>query len=266
MSNNGKKSLRKNLPASREDADAASDGIVEGRNPVIEAIRAGKKIDKLYVPSETHDSSLRYIISKAREAGAAIIETDRRKLDQMSVTRAHQGVIAIIPVREYASYGDVLTKIREKGKVPFFVVCDHITDPNNLGAIIRTAEAAGADAVVIPKRRSAGLTASVAKASAGALEHMDVVQVANISSFLRTLKEDGIWVFGTAMESGKTIYEADFTLPAAIVVGSEGEGISRPALAECDFTVSVPMMGSISSLNASAAAAVVLYEVVRQEK
>jgi len=266
MRNSGRNRFNKNLPVSSEDAEAMSDGIVEGRNPVLEAIRAGRKIDKLYVPSETHDSSLRYIIAKAREMGAAIIETDRKKLDQMSVTRAHQGVIATIPVREYVSYGDVLSNIREKGKVPFFVVCDHITDPNNLGAIIRTAEAAGADAIVIPKRRSAGLTATVAKASAGALEHMNVVQVANISSFLRTLKDDGIWIFGTAMEGERTIYEADFTLPAAIVIGSEGEGISRPALAECDFIASIPMMGSITSLNASAAAAVVLYEAVRQRK
>jgi 23S rRNA (guanosine2251-2'-O)-methyltransferase len=172
----------------------------------------------------------------------------------------------MIPVREYASFEDVLKAVKESGKTPFFVVCDHITDPNNLGAIIRTTEAAGADAVVIPKRRSAGLTATVAKASAGAIEHMKVIKVANISSFLRSLKDEGIWVFGTAMEGEKTIYEVDFTIPAAVVIGSEGEGISRPALAECDFIASIPMMGAITSLNASAAAAVVLYEAVRQRK
>jgi 23S rRNA (guanosine2251-2'-O)-methyltransferase len=247
-----------------EPAEAMPDGIVEGRNPVLEAIKAGNKIDRLYVLAKSQDPSLRFIISKARENGAAIIETDRKKLDQMSITRAHQGVIATIPVREYATYGDVLGKIREAGKVPLFVICDHISDPNNLGAIIRTAEAAGADAVVIPKRRSSGLTAAVAKASSGALEHMDVIRVANIPSFLRSLKEDGIWIFGMSADGEKPVYEADLTLPTAIVVGSEGEGISRIVLSECDFVISIPMMGSVTSLNASAAAAVVLYEAVRQ--
>lgn len=266
MKNDRNNRFRKNLPVPEEDAETLSDGIVEGRNPVLEAIKAGRRIDKLYVPAETHDASLRFIIAKARETGAAVIETDRKKLDAMSVTRAHQGVIAIIPVREYASLEAVMEAIKAGGKTPFFVVCDHITDPNNLGAIIRTAEAAGADAVVIPKRRSAGMTATVAKASAGAVEHMKVVKVANIASFLRSLKDEGIWVFGTALEGGKTIYEVDFNMPAAVVIGSEGEGISRPVLAECDFVASIPMLGKMTSLNASAAAAVVMYEAVRQRK
>ncbi|MGI6578248.1 MAG: 23S rRNA (guanosine(2251)-2'-O)-methyltransferase RlmB [Eubacteriales bacterium] len=246
------------------DPEVAADGVVEGRNPVMEALKAGRKVDKLFVIEGSRSALIQEIISRARDTGAVIVETDRRRLDAMSVTRSHQGVIAFIPVREYSSIEEVLETVRNTGKTPLLVVCDHIEDPNNLGAIIRTAEASGADAVVIPKRRSAGLTATVSKASAGALEHMKVIKVSNIANFLRKIKQYGIWVFGMSMDGDKTIYEADFTLPAAIVVGSEGEGISNTALKECDFLTSIPMVGAVSSLNASAAAAVVLYEAVRQ--
>ncbi len=249
-----------------DELETQSDGIVEGRNPVLEAIKAGRKIDKLFVPAEDHDSSLRYIISKARDAGATIVETDRKRLDSMSVTRSHQGVIAQIPVREYTPLSDVLDSLKDGASPSLIVVCDHITDPNNLGAIIRTCDATGVHAVIIPKRRSAGLTATVAKASAGALEHVKIVQVSNIAYTLRTLKDNGLWVFGATGEGDKEIYDVDFTMPAAVVIGSEGDGISRPALAECDFIASIPMLGKISSLNASVAAAIVLYEAVRQRR
>lgn len=247
-----------------ERGDASADGIIEGRNSVMEALKAGRKIDKLFVIQDSKSSLLREIIRKAKETGAIIVETDRKKLDKMSLTRAHQGVIAWTPVREYSSIEEVYESNRKSGKALLIVVCDHIEDPNNLGAIIRTAEASGADAVVIPKRRSAGLTAAVSKASAGALEHMKVVRIPNIAGFLRKLKQDGVWVFGLDMGGGKTIYDVDFTLPSAIVVGSEGEGISRLVLSECDFVTSIPINGSVSSLNASTATAVVLYEAVRQ--
>lgn len=253
----------KNISA---EPESIPDGVVEGRNPVLEAIRAGRKIDKLYVPAEDVDSSLRYIIAKARESGASIVEIDRRRLDAMSITRAHQGVIAQIPVREYTPLQEILDNLKAGSSPALLVVCDHITDPNNLGAILRTCDAVGCDAVVIPKRRSAGLTATVAKASAGAIEHVRVAQVANIATTLRQLKKEGFWIFGTAGTAEKSLYEMDFTIPTAVVIGSEGEGISRPALDECDFVASIPMFGRIESLNASAAAAVVLYEAVRQRR
>ncbi len=245
------------------DFETGADGIIEGRNPVTEAIKAGRKIDKLYVSKDGQDSALRHLIAQARNDGASIIEVDRKKLDQMSLTRAHQGVIATMPVREYADIDDILTGI-EPGKIPLIIVCDKITDPNNLGAIIRTAEVAGADAVVIPKRRSAGLTATVAKASAGAVEHIPVAKVSNITAFLKKLKEEGFWIFGAAGGEDTGIYDVDMTVPAAIVIGSEGDGISRLVMNECDYLVSIPMFGKIDSLNASAAAAIIIYEAVRQ--
>ncbi|MGI6040114.1 MAG: 23S rRNA (guanosine(2251)-2'-O)-methyltransferase RlmB [Eubacteriales bacterium] len=247
-----------------EKGDVSADGIIEGRNPVIEALKAGRKIDKLFVIQDTKSSLMREIVNRAKESGAVIVETDRKRLDKMSVTRAHQGVIAYTPIREYSTIEEVYESSRSKDKPLLLIVCDHIEDPNNLGAIIRTAEASGADAVIIPKRRSAGLTAAVSKASAGALEHMKIVRVSNIAGFLRKIKQDGVWIFGLDMDGDRTIYNADFTLPAAIVVGSEGAGISRTALSECDFITSIPIIGTVSSLNASTATAIVLYEALRQ--
>mgnify|MGYP003900694369 FL=1 len=258
------KEYRNRRESRNNEPQAEADGIVEGRNPVMEALKAGRKIDKLFILEGARGESIQEIVRRAKQAGAVIVETDRKRLDAMSITRAHQGVIAFIPVREYSTIEEVLEEANEKGKAPLLVVCDHIEDPNNLGAIIRTAEASGADAVVIPKRRSAGLTATVSKASAGALEHMKVIKVSNIANFLREIKKYGIWVFGMTMEGSKLIYEADFKLPSAVVVGSEGKGISNTVLDECDFLISIPMKGAVSSLNASAAAAVVLYEAVRQ--
>jgi 23S rRNA (guanosine2251-2'-O)-methyltransferase len=182
----------------------------------------------------------------------------------MSRTHAHQGVIAQCAVREYAAVEDILQRAAERGEAPLIVVCDELSDPHNLGAVIRTAEAAGAHGVIIPKRRSAGLTAVVAKTSAGAVAHLPVARVPNIPSLLRELKEQGIWIYGTAADGTKTLYEADLRGPAAIVIGNEGEGMGRLVAQSCDFTVSIPMRGKISSLNASAAAAVLLYEAVRQ--
>jgi len=250
---------RKPDPALEEDSPA--DGIAEGKNPVLEAIKAGRKIDKLYIAAESRDNTLRFIAAKAKETGAVVIETERERLDAMSVTRAHQGVIAVMPVREYTELEALLSACKNPA---LLVICDGITDPNNLGAIIRTAETAGADGVIIPKRRSAGLTAAVAKASAGAVEYMKVARVTNISALLRELKERGFWIFGAAGESAQSIYNSDFTSPSAIVIGSEGEGVSRVVLENCDFRIAIPMFGSVSSLNASNAAAVILYEAVRQ--
>ena len=244
--------------------DFAEDGKIEGRNAVTEALRSGRKLDKVYVAKGETDSALAFIASSARAAGAVVVEADRHKLDKMSVTGAHQGVIAIEAAKAYATVEEILAIAQQRGEAPFVVVCDEISDPHNLGAIIRTAETAGAHGVIIPKRRSAGVTAIVAKTSAGAVEHMAVARVANLTAALKTLKENGLWIYGTAAEGSSDLWQTDFTGPVALVIGSEGEGMSRLVQENCDFLVNIPMRGKISSLNASAAAAVVLYEVVRQ--
>ena len=248
----------------RKTIEAEADGLIEGRNAVIEALRAGTAIDKVYIARGETDATLGHIAASARDRGVVVVECDRRKLDGMSRTHSHQGVIALAAVREYASVDDILNAAREKGEPPLIVVCDELSDPHNLGAVIRTAECAGAHGVIIPKRRSAGLTAIVAKTSAGAVSYMPVARVANIPSLLKDLKKQGIWVFGTAAEGTTRLYDADLKGPAAIVIGSEGDGMSRLVAENCDFLVSIPMRGRISSLNASAAAAILLYEAVRQ--
>ncbi len=248
----------------RDGLTAGADGIIEGRNAVIEALRAGTVIDKIYLQKGETDRTLGHIASRARSAGAVVVEADRRKLDAMSRTHAHQGVIALAAVREYAGVEDILRAAEERGEPPLIVVCDEISDPQNLGAIIRTAECAGAHGVIIPKRRSAGLTAIVAKTSAGAVAHVPVARVPNIPSLLKDLKKQGVWIFGTAADGNTALYDADLKGPAAIIIGSEGEGMTRLASENCDFLVSIPMRGKLSSLNASAAAAILLYEAVRQ--
>ncbi|MCI8812713.1 MAG: 23S rRNA (guanosine(2251)-2'-O)-methyltransferase RlmB [Oscillibacter sp.] len=248
----------------KDGLTAEADGIIEGRNAVIEALRAGTAVDKIYLQRGETDRTLGHIASKARAAGIVVVEADRRKLDAMSRTHAHQGVIALAAVREYASVADILRAAEERGEAPLVVVCDEISDPQNLGAIIRTAECAGAHGVIIPKRRSAGLTAIVAKTSAGAVAHVPVARVPNIPSLLKELKKQGVWVFGTAADGTTPLYNADLKGPAAIVIGSEGEGMTRLAAENCDFLVSIPMRGKLSSLNAAAAAAILLYEAVRQ--
>ncbi len=244
--------------------DAQADGIIEGRNAVIEALRAGEAIDKIYLAKGDTDKTLGHIASAARAAGAVVVEADRRKLDAMSRTHAHQGVVALAAVREYATVESILKSAADRGEPPLLVICDEISDPHNLGAIIRTAECAGAHGVVIPKRRSAGLTAVVGKTSAGAVAYLPVARVPNIAALVKDLKKQGLWIFGTAAEGSTDLYHADLRGPAAIVIGSEGEGMTRLVSENCDFLVSIPMKGHINSLNASAAAAILLYEAVRQ--
>ena len=241
-----------------------NDGIIEGRNAVTEALRAGAAIDKIYLAKGETDRTLGRIAAEARKAGIVVVEADRRKLDAMSATHSHQGVIAVAAVRAYATVEDILQRAAGRGEKPLLVVCDEISDPHNLGAIIRTAECAGAHGVVIPKRRSAGLTAVVAKTSAGAVSYLPVAKVPNIPALLKDLQKRGVWVFGTAAEGTTALYDADLRGPAAVVIGSEGDGMSRLVRESCDFLVSIPMKGQISSLNASAAAAILLYEAVRQ--
>ncbi len=241
-----------------------SESIIEGRNAVREALRAGRAIDKIYIAKGEVDKTLGHIASTARSMGIVVVEADRRKLDGMSATGAHQGVVALAAVREYCTIDDILDIARQRGQEPFVIVCDEISDPHNLGAIIRTAECAGVHGIVIPKRRSAGLTSIVDKTSAGAAEHMAVARVANLSSAIRELKQAGLWVYGTAAGGASPLWQTDLTGPLCLVIGSEGSGMGRLVEENCDFLVSIPMKGKLSSLNASAAAAIVIYEALRQ--
>ena len=248
----------------KEFEDRPAEELIEGRNPVTEALRAGTVIDKLYVARGETDRTLGRMINLAKKAGAVVVECDRRKLDAMSRTHSHQGVIAVAAAQAYAAVEDILQSAADRGEPPLVVVCDEISDPHNLGAVIRTAECAGAHGVIIPKRRSAGLTAVVAKTSAGAVSYLPVARVPNIPSLLKDLQKRGLWIFGTAAGGTTALYDADLRSPAAIVIGSEGDGMGRLVRESCDFLVSIPMKGRISSLNASAAAAVLLYEALRQ--
>ena len=238
--------------------------IIEGRNAVIEALRAGRPIDKIFIAKGERDRTLGHIAARARDAGVPVVEADSRKLDAMSPFGAHQGVIAQAAVRAYCTLEELLAVAHERGEAPFLIACDEVSDPHNLGAIIRTAECAGAHGVIIPKRRSAGLTATVDKTSASAAEHMAVARVANLPSALETLKKQGLWIYGAAAEGSAPLWKTDFTGPVCMVIGSEGDGMGRLVRECCDFTVSIPLLGKVSSLNASAAAAVLMYELVRQ--
>ena len=238
--------------------------IIEGRNAVMEALRAGRAIDKLFINKGEVDKTLGHIASAARDKGVVVVECDRRKLDFMSQTHAHQGVIAVCAVREYCTVEDILAIAEERQEPPFVIVCDEISDGHNLGAIIRSAECAGAHGIIIPKRRSAGLTAIVDKASAGAAEHMAIARVPNLPAVIRELKERGLWIYGTAADGQSDLWHTDFTGPLALVIGSEGDGMGRLVSESCDFIVSLPMKGQVSSLNASAAAAITMYEILRQ--
>ena len=240
------------------------EGQLEGRNALTEALKAGRTIDKVFVADGDTDKSLQRLAAQAKEAGTVVVPVDRRKLDQMSTTHSHQGIIALAAAHEYFTIDDILEEAASRGENALIVICDELTDPHNLGAILRSAECAGAHGVIIPKRRSVGLTATVAKAAAGAMEYMKVAKVGNINDAIRELKEKGVWVFGTAAEGSIPMYKADFSGPAAIVIGNEGDGMSPLVRKNCDVMVHIPMAGRISSLNASAAAAILLYEAVRQ--
>ncbi|MBE7030529.1 MAG: 23S rRNA (guanosine(2251)-2'-O)-methyltransferase RlmB [Ruminococcaceae bacterium] len=239
---------------------------IEGRNPVMEALRSGREIDKLLVAKGEKNGSIVKIVARAKAEGIVVSEVERAKLDAMSETKAHQGVIALTAVKAYASVADLLERAKRKGEPPFLVICDEVTDPHNLGAIIRTANAAGAHGVIIPKRRSAGLNAVVAKTSAGAVEFTPVARVSNIAQTIEKLKKENVWVIGADMDGANDIYAQDFSGAVAIVIGSEGNGISPLVKQQCDFLTRIPMLGEITSLNASVAGALMIYEVVRARK
>ena len=240
------------------------DELVAGRNAVYEALCGSRGVDCVYLQRGARPKGVAKILAACKEKGVPFKEVEREKLDEMAGEVPHQGVAATVAPIAYRSIEEILEIARSRGEAPFVVLCDGILDPHNLGAIIRTAECAGAHGVVIPKRRSAGLTAVVAKTSAGAVAHVPVARVPNIPALLKDLKKQGVWVFGTAADGTTALYDADLKGPAAIVIGSEGDGMTRLAAENCDFLVSIPMRGKLNSLNASAAAAILLYEAVRQ--
>ena len=236
---------------------------IEGRNPVIEAYRSGKTIDKLFVLDGCQDGPVKTITREARKQHTIISYVSKERLDQLSETHHHQGVIAIAAAYDDASVDDILAKAREKGEAPFIFLLDGIEDPHNLGAIIRTANLAGAHGVIIPKHRAVGLTATVARTSAGALTFTPVAKVTNLGATMAELKKEGLW-FVCADMKGEVMYRQNLTGPIGLVIGNEGEGVSRLVREKCDFTASIPMKGDIDSLNASVAAGVLAYEIVRQ--
>lgn len=237
--------------------------VVIGRNAVKELLMGGRDVDKLYITSGEREGSINQLLGIAAERGIPITECDRSRLDTMAKGGRHQGVIAIAAERNYSSIDEILEYAKEKDEPPFIVVCDGVEDPHNLGAIIRSADCSGAHGIIIPKRRAVGLTATVSKSSAGALEHMRVAKVTNLASAIDELKERGLWIYAADMD-GSTYYKTDMKGAVALVLGSEGFGISRLVKEKCDFTVSIPLYGQVNSMNVSCAAAVLLAEVARQ--
>lgn len=236
---------------------------IEGRNAVLEAFRSGKCVDKLFILDGCQDGPVRTIAREARKTDTIINYVSKERLDQLSETHAHQGVIAQVAAYDYSTVDEILARAEKKGEAPFLIILDSVEDPHNLGAIIRTANLAGAHGVIIPKRRAVGLTSTVAKTSAGAINYTPVAKVTNIVRTIEELKEKGIW-FVCADMGGETMYDLDLTGPMGLVIGNEGEGVSRLVKEACDLTASIPMKGDIDSLNASVAAGVLAYEIVRQ--
>lgn len=245
-----------------ETENRRAEDIIAGRNAVMEALRADRPLDSVLIAKGERSGSLMALTAKCRGRGIPVKEVDSRKLDALCGPN-HQGIAAVAACREYATLDDLFAAAQEKGEPPFLVICDELEDPHNLGAVVRTAEAAGAHGVVIPKRRSAGLTAAVYKASAGAVEYLPVARVSNITETIREMKKRGVWVYGLDMDGG-TWCQTDLTGAVALVVGSEGKGISRLVREQCDGILSLPMHGSINSLNASVACGILLYEAARQ--
>jgi 23S rRNA (guanosine2251-2'-O)-methyltransferase len=239
-------------------------GQIEGRNPVLEALRAGRQINKLLVAKGAREGAIREVIATAKAAGVIIQEVDRSRLDQMAQGRNHQGVIAMVAAHRYADVDEIFDRAAQAGEPPLILVLDGIEDPQNLGSLLRTADAAGFHGVIIPERRAVGLTETVAKVSAGAVEYVPVARVTNIARTLDALKERGLWVVGTHQNGKDLYYEADLTGPLAVVVGSEGRGIGRLVSEKCDFMVRLPMLGHVTSLNAAVAGAILMYEIRRQ--
>ncbi len=270
-SRDGYKNNRFNRPRREEDADRRSaddetgNGAVIGRNAVRELLKSGRTIDKLLVRRGDREGSIVVLVAEAVERGIPVVEVDKSKLDAISGFAPHQGVVALASEKEYCEVEDILAIAQERGEKPIIVIADGITDPYNLGALIRCAEGVGAHGLIIPKRRASGLTPLVSKASAGAIEHLAIAKVSNIASTIESLKKKGIWTFA-AEAGGDAYYDTDMSVPCALVFGSEGEGVSRLVKEKCDYIVSIPMYGNVNSFNVSTAAAVILAEVSRQHR
>ncbi|MDD2373930.1 MAG: 23S rRNA (guanosine(2251)-2'-O)-methyltransferase RlmB [Eubacteriales bacterium] len=250
------------------EKNAGSPDRLEGRNPVIEALRAGRTINKIWVQKREGrpDPVMARIVRMARDAGIVMIELEKTALDQMAESHGHQGVIAQVAAHEYIDLDEHIDKLIEDGKQPFVIILDSLKESYNLGSVLRIADAAGVDAVVIPERRSVALDATVAKASAGAVEYVSVARVNNLTNTVLKLKEKGFWIAGTDADATQMYWEADWKGPMAIVVGSEGEGISKGLLGHCDFLVSIPMSGEVNSLNAAVATGIIVFEAVKQRR
>ena len=237
---------------------------VEGRNAVIELLESGRDINKIFILEGEHHGSINKIIAMAKERKIVLTMVNKTKLNQMAQTENNQGVIAIVPPFDYCEVEDILENSKQREEKPFILILDGIEDPHNLGSIIRTAETAGVHGIIIPKRRSASVNSTVSKVSAGAVEHMKIARVNNINETIRYLKENDVWICGTDMDAKKYYYQEDYKGPIAIVIGSEGFGMSRLVKENCDFLVKIPMKGKITSLNASVSAGIVIYEAVKQ--
>ena len=261
--NAGKKPYRNPEGATREVTEVVSECVVSGRNAVRELLAAERDIDKIYVTSGDREGSIKLLIAQAMERKIPVITVDKTKLDAMCAGARHQGIVAMAAEHNYSTVDDILAYAEEKGEKPFVIILDGVEDPHNLGAIIRSADCLGAHGVIIPKRRAVGLTPTVAKAAAGATEHVRVAKVTNIASTIDELKERGLWIYAADM-GGAEYYNTDLTGSAAIVLGSEGDGISRLVKEKCDFTLSIPLHGMVNSMNVSCAAAVIFAEVARQ--
>ncbi|MBQ6052208.1 MAG: 23S rRNA (guanosine(2251)-2'-O)-methyltransferase RlmB [Clostridia bacterium] len=268
----GRNPARKKYDAPRpekkreEPKNEDSENMVYGRNPVMETIRSGRTVDKLFVAKGEREGSIVRVIAMAREKGITVVEAEKAKLDSMTRSSSHQGVVAITTEFSYCEPEDILAYAEEKGEKPFLLVIDGINDPRNLGAIIRTADAAGVHGIILPKRGACGLTATVYKTAAGACEYMKIARVVNIPSAIEFLKEKNVWIYGTDGDAPEDIYSTDLTGAAAIVMGDEGSGLSRLVRERCDRLIKIPMAGRITSLNISVAAAVAMYEKVRQDR
>ena len=255
----------KNNFVERNDGEDASEGLIVGRNAVRELLKSSRTIDKILVQRGEREGSIVVLVAEAIERHIPVIETDKAKLDKLTGGAVHQGIIAMAAEKEYCSVDDILNIAKERGEKPFIIIADGISDPHNLGAIIRCAEGVGAHGLIIPKRRAVGLTPTVSKASCGAIEHLAVAKVTNIAATVDELKEKGIWIFA-AEAGGANYYDTDFNCPCAIVLGSEGDGVSKLVKDKSDYIVSIPMYGKINSFNVSTAAAVIFAEVSKQHR
>ena len=240
------------------------DDQVEGRNSVLELLESGKDINKIFITKGEKHGSINKIIAMAKERNIIIVEKDKRKMDEMAQNKNYQGVIAIVPPFEYCEIEDILEEAKQKSEDPFVLILDGIEDPHNLGSIIRTAETAGVHGIIIPKRRAAAVNSTVNKVSAGAVEHMKVARVTNISDTIRKLKDAGLWICGTDINTDKYYYNQDLTGPLGIVIGNEGAGMNEKVRKNCDFNVKIPMKGKVTSLNASVSTGIIVYEAVKQ--